>query len=334
MESLAARNDEIRDLREKCGIQAAQLDDAMNECRSAIERITREKLEIEGRRGSHDKDTRALNERRLDIERECARLEQKRLSADMEEKQIVDKLWDTYELSRGDAMRLRSEMPDARDAPRRISELKREIAALGAPNIGAIEEFERVNTRYVYLTDQRDDVEAAKKELTGIISEITARMREIFSREFLLINESFKETFADLFGGGRANLSLEDPDDVLGSGIEIEVQPPGKSLRTITLLSGGEKAFVAIAIYFAILKVRPTAFVVLDEIEAALDDANVIRFADYMRRMSGRTQMIVISHRRGTMEEADMLYGVTMQEMGVSRILSLNLEEAERAIAG
>ena len=158
-------------------------------------------------------------------------------------------------------------------------------------------------------------------------------MRDIFAREFESINKQFKETFLELFGGGRADLELEDKNDILNCGIEIKVQPPGKSLKTITLLSGGEKAFVAIALYFAVLKVRPAPFVVMDEIEAALDEANVQRFAEYMRRMTDGTQMVVITHRRGTMEEADILYGVTMQEQGVSRVLDIDLEEAERTIS-
>ena len=157
-------------------------------------------------------------------------------------------------------------------------------------------------------------------------------MRSIFQREFAAINEAFAQTFLELFGGGRAALELEDPDDILNCGIEIKVQPPGKALKIITLLSGGEKAFVAIALYFAILKVRPTPFVVMDEIEAALDDANVVRFARYMRGMSERTQFIVITHRRGTMEEADVLYGVTMQEQGVSRMLTINLNDVEKEL--
>jgi len=216
------------------------------------------------------------------------------------------------------------------EAQRRISALKREITELGNPNIGAIDEFERVNTRYTFLTSQRDDVEKAKTELVGIIDEITAQMREIFLREFEVINKNFETTFKELFGGGRASLILEEPDDVLNCGIEIQVQPPGKSLKTLSLLSGGEKAFVAIAIYFAILTVRPPPFVVMDEIDAALDDANVLRFSSHMRRMSNNTQMIVISHKRGTMEEADVLYGVTMQELGVSSILMIDLDEAEK----
>ena len=162
-----------------------------------------------------------------------------------------------------------------------------------------------------------------------VIGQITGEMNTIFSREFQSINESFGQTFQELFGGGRATLELEDPDDILNCGIEIKVQPPGKALKTITLLSGGEKAFVAIALYFSILKVRPTPFVVMDEIEAALDDNNVVRFARYMRGMSEKTQFIVITHRRGTMTAADRLYGITMQEKGVSTLVSVDLIEGE-----
>ena len=157
-------------------------------------------------------------------------------------------------------------------------------------------------------------------------------MKAIFQREFALIDQAFGQTFVELFGGGKARLELEDPDDVLNCGIDIKVQPPGKALKTITLLSGGEKAFVAIALYFSILKVHPTPFCVMDEIEAALDDANVTRYARYMRTLAGRTQFIVITHRRGTMEEADVLYGVTMQEQGVSKILTINLNDMAKEL--
>ena len=189
-----------------------------------------------------------------------------------------------------------------------------------------------MNTRYTYLSEQRSDVEQAKEELLGIIDQITQQMTEIFAQQFQLLNESFQETFLELFGGGKARLELEDENDILNCGIEIKVQPPGKQLKTITLLSGGEKAFVAIALYFAILKVHPTPFCVMDEIEAALDEANVVRYARYMRRIAGKTQFIVITHRRGTMEEADVLYGVTMQEKGVSRILTINLNDMAKEL--
>jgi len=170
-------------------------------------------------------------------------------------------------------------------------------------------------------------VEAAKSNLEGIIEEITGQMSAIFAQQFKLLRESFQQTFTELFGGGTATLELEDEENILDCGIEIKAQPPGKSLKTISLLSGGEKAFVAIALYFSILKVHPTPFCVMDEIEAALDDANVVRCARYMRNLAGKTQFIVITHRRGTMEEADVLYGVTMQEQGVSKILTVNLNE-------
>ena len=166
----------------------------------------------------------------------------------------------------------------------------------------------------------------------GIINDVTSEMQEVFLREFRLIDENFKQTFIELFGGGKASITLEDESDPLECGIEIKVQPPGKAVSNISLLSGGEKAFVAIALYFAILKVRPTPFCVMDEIEAALDEANVIRFAEYMRNMCAKTQFIVITHRRGTMEEADHIYGVTMQEKGVSKIIELDLEQAQRSI--
>ena len=306
---------------------------AENQARSdAVARLNQEKLELEGQRVRASRESQSRNEELLRIEGEVSRLEQRKVSASMEEKQLLDKLWETYELSHEAARQQRVEIESPQKAGRRIGELKRAISALGHVNVGAIEEFQRVNERYTYLTDQRDDVDRAKKELEEIIAGITSEMKTIFAREFAVINQSFAQTFLELFGGGKATLELEDPDDILNCGIEIKVQPPGKALKIITLLSGGEKAFVAIALYFAILKVRPTPFVVMDEIEAALDDNNVVRFAHYMRSMSDKTQFIVITHRRGTMEEADVLYGVTMQEQGVSRMLTINLNDVEKEL--
>ncbi len=273
-----------------------------------------------------------MNENLLNLERSASRLEQKLATSRLEEKQIIDRLWEHYELSHSDAQAQRIELESVPKATRRIGELKKGISALGTPNIGAIEEFERVNTRYTYLTGPRDDVEKAKKELTDIIGGITGEMTRIFAEQFKLLNESFQTTFLEMFGGGQAQLELEDPDDILNCGIEIKAQPPGKTLKTISLLSGGEKAFVAIALYFSILKVHPTPFCVMDEIEAALDDVNVTRYARYMRGLAGKTQFIVITHRRGTMEEADVLYGVTMQEKGVSKILTINLNDMAKEL--
>ena len=290
------------------------------------------KMALEAQRSQSDKRGRELNDNVLNVERAVSKLEQKRATGAMEEKQILDKLWENYELSHSAAMEQRVELESLSKANRRIGELKRAIGALGSVNVGAIDDFERVNTRYTYLTTQRDDVDKAKEELLGVIESITREMTGIFAEQFALIRESFQQTFLELFGGGKATLELEDENDILNCGIEIKVQPPGKALKTITLLSGGEKAFVAIALYFAILKVHPTPFCVMDEIEAALDESNVIRVANYMRRITGKTQFIVITHRRGTMEAADVLYGVTMQERGVSKVLTINMNDMAKEL--
>ena len=310
--------------------EARELRGGIEEHRQALQKLSEEKMALETRRSQTDRLSRTCNDTLLNCEREVTRLEGKLNGSALEEKQILDKLWERYELSHSDAQALRVELESVPKATRRIGELNREIKGLGAINIGAIEEFDRVNTRYTYLSDQRNDVEKAKEELLGIIEEITKQMTEIFATQFEILKQSFQETFLELFGGGRATLELEDENDILRCGIEIKAQPPGKQLKTLSLLSGGEKAFVAIALYFAILKVHPTPFCVMDEIEAALDESNVVRYAKYMRRIAGKTQFIVITHRRGTMEEADVLYGITMQERGVSTVLTANLNELSK----
>ncbi|MBQ9685748.1 MAG: AAA family ATPase [Oscillospiraceae bacterium] len=300
--------------------------------REEIARISQSKLELEGKRTRADKEAQARNAEILDLERRSARIEQKKLQADMEEKQILNRLWESYELSHSAAQSLRQPIESLTKANKNVNDLRSRISALGTPNLGAIDEYERVSTRYDFLSEQRADVDKAKGELLDIIKDITGQMEEVFVARFQEIDACFRETFLELFGGGKASLQLEDEHDVLNCGIDIKVQPPGKALSNISLLSGGEMAFVAIALYFAILKVRPTPFCVMDEIEAALDDANVNRYADYMRKMSDKTQFLVITHRRGTMEEADMLYGVTMQEKGVSTVIELDLESAQKTL--
>ena len=326
---------QIEDLKNAIKEKQKKLERILDEAavvRAEIDEISKNKIELEGKRTKADKESQERNERINELERTVAKIEQRKLSADMEEKQILDKLWDNYELSHSAACELRQPIENIQKANKEINDLRREISALGTPNIGAIDEYERVRERYEMFSVQRDDIEKAKTELNGIIRDVIKEMRELFLERFKLINEAFQTTFTELFGGGKASLILEDESDVLGSGIEIKCQPPGKNLTTISLMSGGEMAFVAIALYFAILKVRPTPFCVMDEIEAALDEANVSRFADYMRRMSDKTQFICITHRRGTMEDADMLYGVTMQEKGVSTVLELDLEQARQTI--
>ena len=297
----------------------------MNETMSA-------RMEAEASKTRAERDAQEKSKDILNMERACALLEQKKVTTSMEEKQIIDKLWDSYELTPGTAQEKRGEIESVAAGNRRVSELKRKITMLGTPNLGAIEEYARVNERYTYLATQRDDVLTSKRELESIIRNITQEMTTIFVEEFKKIDHYFGITFEEMFGGGKGQLILENPDEPLTCGIEIRVQPPGKQVKTITLLSGGEKAFVAIALYFAILKVRPTPFCMLDEIDAALDDRNVERFATYLRGLSGKTQFIVITHRRGTMEASDVLYGVTMQEQGISKLLRLDLNQIEQQL--
>ena len=295
----------------------------MNESLAAYSNLEMQKSKSEG-------EIQEKNKSILNMERACALLENKKETTAIEERTTIDKLWDTYGLTPSTAVEKRGEIASVAEGNRRIAELKRKISNLGTPNLGAIEEYARVNERYTYLTGQRDDVLNSKKELEGIIKEITTQMTTIFVAEFAKINEYFGQVFEEMFGGGKGQLLLEDPEEPLTCGIEIKVQPPGKQVKTITLLSGGEKAFVAIALYFAILKVRPTPFCMLDEIDAALDDRNVERFSSYLRNLSEKTQFIVITHRRGTMEASDVLYGVTMQEQGISKLLRLDLNQMEQ----
>ena len=315
-------------------IEALRLRQAENDSetdaeRQAMQAVITGRNEAEATKTRIEREGQEKNKDILNMERACALLEQKKITTSMEENQIIDKLWDSYELTPGTAEEHRGEIESVTAGNRRISELKRKITLLGTPNLGAIEEYARVNERYTYLTEQRDDVLTAKRELESIIRDITKEMTGIFVEEFGKIDRYFGEVFVEMFGGGSAKLMLENPEEPLECGIEIRVQPPGKQLKTITLLSGGEKAFVATALYFAILKVRPTPFCLLDEIDAALDDRNVERFASYLRNLSQKTQFIVITHRRGTMEASDVLYGVTMQEQGISRLLRLDLNQME-----
>ena len=329
---LEAENDGYMTERQAEETYRAELQTQRSEAQSALDNLGREKLDLEARRNQSDRESRSRNDTLLYCQREVTVLEQRRHAGEEEEAQLLGKLWETYELSHEAALALRLPIENVKETERRIAALRGEIRGLGNVNLGAVEEYQRVKERYEYLRDQRQDVEEAGAQLVRIISELTGEMKTIFRREFLRINQAFRETFLQLFQGGRASLRLEDEEDILNCGIEIEAQPPGKTLSNLSLLSGGEKAFVAIALYFAILKIRPTPFCVLDEIEAALDDVNVVRFARYLRGISDKTQFIVITHRRGTMEEADVLYGVTMERQGVSRLLHLNLNEAERAL--
>lgn len=239
--------------------------------------------------------------------------------------QVVNKLWEEYELTPNTASGF--EKPENVAATtKKVNSLRENIKALGSINVDSIEEYKQTKERFDFMTSQKQDLENAKKKLENIISEMLSIMKIQFSKQFKAINKNFKETFVDLFGGGKAELKLTDESNVLESGIEIEVQPPGKKLQNMMLLSGGEKAFTAIALLFAILRLNPAPFCVLDEIEAALDDVNVYRYADHLKQYINKTQFLVITHRKGTMEAASTVYGVTMQENGISDLISLKLK--------
>ena len=330
--ALQTRNEELRRIigeQEQIALQYAKEAAAKKE---RLQAITEEKLRLEGARQTCDREYRRMSDELINLERERGRLENKKTQAEMEEDNILQKLWENYELTRVTAQELKQELESLPKANRRIAELRASIKKLGPVNVNSIEEYAKVSERYEFMDAQRNDLESAKADLLKVIGDLTKNMKDIFGTEFRKINETFQQTFVEIFGGGSAYLKLEDESDLLNCGIEIKVELPGKSMRAISLLSGGEKAFVAIALYFAIIKVRPTPFCVLDEIDAALDDVNVSRYASYMRTLCEQTQFIIITHRRGTMEGADILYGVTMQEQGVTKLLALHINEVEEHI--
>ena len=330
--ALAARSDacraEIADIRQTRADSQTTIAQKEAEIREATQkRLARQQAETETLARA-----RTAADSREEMSREMARLAERKAAAESEYDQTVAKLWDEYQLSVSQAEALCVEFDSLPALRAQVADLRGKIRALGSVNVSAIEEYKEVKARYDALITQVTDVEESRNELSRMISKLSAQMREIFTDSFRAINENFGRVFAELFGGGEASLMLEDESDVLSSGIGIRVAPPGKVIKNLEALSGGEQALVAISIYFAILAVNPAPFCILDEIEAALDDANVVRFAQYLRRVSDKTQFIVITHRRGTMEAANVLYGVTMQEDGVSKLLKLDLEQVDATL--
>ena len=330
--ALAARSDacraEIADIRQTRADSQTTIAQKEAEIREATQkRLARQQAETETLARA-----RTAADSREEMSREMARLAERKAAAESEYDQTVAKLWDEYQLSVSQAEALCVEFDSLPALRAQVADLRGKIRALGSVNVSAIEEYKEVKARYDALVTQVTDVEESRHELSRMISKLSAQMREIFTDSFRAINENFGRVFAELFGGGEASLVLEDESNVLSSGIGIRVAPPGKVIKNLEALSGGEQALVAISIYFAILAVNPAPFCILDEIEAALDDANVVRFAQYLRRVSDKTQFIVITHRRGTMEAANVLYGVTMQEDGVSKLLKLDLEQVDATL--
>lgn len=303
-------------LRKKAEGSNAQIADSIEE-RNSLEKRSGELRLLERNKGQE----------REKLSGELVRLDERKIAMRKEYDELNDMLFEQYELTRREAEALNIEIENMSEAKKRLHEIKVAIKGLGSINVGAIEEYKEVSERYEFLKEQIDDVEKSKNELLKIIEDLTASMSEKFLEKFNKINEEFKVCFADFFGGGKGEIKLENPDNCLESAIEINIQPPGKAVQNISLFSGGEKSLAAMALLFSVLKVQPAPFCIYDEVEAALDDVNVERFAKYMRKMTDKTQFISITHRRGTMEEADVLYGVTMQEKGVSKLIELQTAE-------
>ena len=319
-EQISAKEKEIDDLRSAIESSKKNIESAENEiksCQAQYQTLEAQSAKLR----SYQKIK--ISERE-NVSRELERSSEKKVNVENEIDKILTSLYEEYELTRSEALKLSQPIENISAATKELNSIKNKIRALGSVNIDAIEEYREVSERYEFLSHQLKDVLKSKAELEKLIADLTEEMIAIFSDSFNKINENFKVIFSELFGGGSGELVLTDPENLLESGIEIKVAPPGKVIKNLLSLSGGEQAFVAIAIYFAILKVKPSPFCILDEIEAALDDVNVTKYAQYLRNFSDKTQFILVSHRRGTMEEADVLYGVTMQEKGVSKLLRLD----------
>lgn len=328
---------EIASIREKSDVLKTQIEQIKQQAQALRERSGSSANEIaELIESRNDLDKRSSELRTLErnksqerekLSAEIVRLDERKIAMRKEYDELNDMLFEQYELTRREAEALDIQIENMDAAKKRLHEIKVAIKKLGSINVGAIEEYKEVSERYEFLKEQIDDIEKSKSELSKIIEDLTSSMSEKFMTQFNRINEEFKQCFADFFGGGKGEIVLEEPDNCLESPIEIKIQPPGKSVQNINLFSGGEKSLAALALLFSVLRVTPSPFCIYDEVEAALDDVNVERFAKYMRKMTDKTQFISITHRRGTMEEADVLYGVTMQEKGVSKLLELQSAE-------
>ena len=315
------------------------MEKAIEEIKEKIEKI-KEKVKNSGSKIEELKEKRTQKNEKLaeqeeeinnklkiieDLKAQIVKVDVKKTKLEEDINGIINKMWEEYELTPNNVVDYRK--PENVQLTReKVKDLRNEIKKLGSVNVDSIEEYKNLKDRYDFMCEQRVDLESTMAKLRKIISDMTSIMKEQFKEKFEMINKNFAEVFKELFGGGTASLRLEDKDNILECGIEITVQPPGKKLQNMMLLSGGEKAFTAIALLFAILKINPAPFCVLDEIEAALDDVNVYRYAEYLKKFSKNTQFLVITHRKGTMEAADTVYGITMEENGISKLLSMKLK--------
>lgn len=330
--NIELRNDELLKEIEAKRTEILEVKQTSENIKKRLGEIEAEKARIMERLKNMQGSNKELTDRLILLQQEISRIENKETKLTVERDNMISRLWDDYELTPETAKETEKPIENEKEAAARCTQLRAKIKSLGSVNVDAIEEYKNVRERFEFLSGQRDDLEKSRENLGKVIGSMQELIEEHFAKQFAEINKSFENVFRELFGGGRGRLYLSEPDNVLESGIEIEVQLPGKSLQNINLYSGGEKSFIAIALLFAILEVKPTPFCILDEIDAALDDVNVSRFATYLKNYLEDTQFIVITHRRGTMEAANVLYGVTMQEKGVTKMLSLAIDEVDQSI--
>ena len=308
-------------------VELARMESRVSELKTSMEETEKNRSSLEERLREMEKELREWSQTTADITDGKYKLEVQCSRYEVELESFQNKIWEEYELTWQSAVPFKDESLTITNVNQQIQALKKGISDLGVVNVNAIEDFKRISERYEFLSDQKNDLVMAKDNLRDIIKEITATMKTRFQEEFTIINECFAITFKELFGGGHAQLVLEDPEDILNCGIEIVAQPPGKKLQSLLLLSGGERALTAIAILFGILKHKPAPFCMLDEIDAALDDSNVNQFGKFVRAFSSDTQFVIITHRKGTMEVCDAIYGIAMEEKGVSKMISVKFDE-------
>ena len=327
IEQIKKDNEELEKSIQETLQKIEEVKESVNSSSSKIEELKKERAQKSEKLSKQEDEITAKFKVIEDLKGQLVKLDVKKTKIEEDINGIINKMWEEYELTPNNAEQYQKPENVAL-TQRRVNSLRTEIRELGSVNVDSIEEYKNLKDRYDFMCEQRVDLEDTMAKLRKIITDMTQTMKEQFKTQFALINKNFAEVFKELFGGGNASLKLEDENNILECGIDINVQPPGKKLQNMMLLSGGEKAFTAIALLFAILKINPAPFCVLDEIEAALDDVNVYRFADYLKKFSQNTQFLVITHRKGTMEAADTVYGVTMEENGISKLLSMKLKSS------
>ena len=324
-EKIIKDNEEFERNIEDTKIKITELEKEVAESGEKVDKLKQERSQKNDKIVALESEIQEITSRVDEVKNQISKLDLKNSKLDLELNQVINKMWEEYELTPNTVGEVKP-INNANEVQKEVNSLRSEIKDLGPINVNSIKEYQELKERYDFISEQRLDLEEASTKLKKVITEMTDTMKKQFAEQFKVINKNFGKVFVELFGGGKAELILADTDNILECGIEIEVQPPGKKLQNMMLLSGGEKAFTAIALLFAILKINPAPFCVLDEIEAALDDVNVYRFAEYLNHFTDTTQFLVITHRKGTMEVADTVYGITMEEKGISKLLSMKLK--------